>query len=200
MIKKAIGCVCAVALVAAAGWFGRVVPFSEQWPMFEALRTTAAIIFAVIGAWMAIIYPERLKLSLRHPEHAEKGNSSGMGQLFTPVVNSTAILCVILVLGALAPVLRKYPLPFDPAIARGVSYGLLVALTLWQLWTVVLSLVPASVIKAYADREDSSRMVRDGLFALTGRAKSETIDSAQAAVVEAPSDQTASATENASQP
>ena len=139
--------------------------------MFEALRTTAAIIFAVIGAWMAIIYPERLKLSLRDPTQADKGSTTGLGKLFTPVANSTAILCIILVLGATAPVLRRYSLPCDVSVLRGGSYALLVILTLWQIWTVVLSLVPASIVKSYVDREDDSKRVQDEAFKLASRSE-----------------------------
>lgn len=169
---KLLAWVLVLILVPAAAWFGRVVPFAEQWPMFEALRTTAAIIFAVIGAWMAIIYPERLKLSLRDPTQADKGSTTGLGKLFTPVANSTAILCIILVLGATAPVLRRYSLPCDVSVLRGGSYALLVILTLWQIWTVVLSLVPASIVKSYVDREDDSKRVRDEAFKLASRGQS----------------------------
>lgn len=162
----------AVALIGAGGWFGRAVPFQEQWPMYEALRTTASIIFAVIGAWMAIIYPERLRLSFRSGEPG-KGDTTGMGRLFTPVVNSTAILCVILMIGAVSPLLKRLPLPLDIwhlhmdlMFFRGVSYAVLVSLTLWQLWTVVLTLVPASKIKSFVDHEDARRRVLDGMTKL----------------------------------
>lgn len=57
MLRRVIGWTLAVAAVLAGAWFGRKVPFAEQWPMYEGLRTTAAIIFGVIGAWLAIIYP-----------------------------------------------------------------------------------------------------------------------------------------------
>jgi hypothetical protein len=169
---KLLAWVLILILVPSAAWFGRVVPFAEQWPMFEALRTTAAIIFAVIGAWMAIIYPERLKLSLREPTQVDKGGATGLGKLFTPVVNSTAILCIILVLGATVPVLRRHALPCDVSMLRGGSYALLVTLTLWQLWTVVLSLVPASIVKSHADREDDSKRARDEAFKLASHGKS----------------------------
>lgn len=168
---KLLALVLAFILVPAAAWFGRVVPFAEQWPMFEALRTTAAIIFAVIGAWMAIIYPERLKLSLRDPSEDGKASPTGLGKLFTPVVNSTAVLCIILLLGAAAPVLRRYSLPCDVSLLRGASYALLVTLTLWQIWTVVLSLVPASIVKSYVDREDDSLRARNEAFKLASPGK-----------------------------
>ena len=107
---RVLGWIFALVAVLAGGWFGRNVPFSEQWPMFEALRTTAAIIFGVIGAWLAIIYPERLKLSFKQNKNGTP-SETGIGQLFSPVVNSTLILGAILVLGVIAPIAKKYPLP-----------------------------------------------------------------------------------------
>lgn len=146
--------IVAFLLIMLGAWFGRIVPFSEQWPMFEALRTTAAIIFAVIGAWVAIIYPERLKLAHQAGSAAEsKPQGNGSSQLFTPVIHSTFILCIILIIGALSPILKKHGIPGDIQIWRGLSYGLLVGLTIWQLWTVLLTLWPADKIKSFMDRE-----------------------------------------------
>lgn len=61
-----------VGLLVLALIYGRNIRFSEQWPLFEALRNTAAIIFAVIGAWAAIIYPERLKIAFEENGKVEK--------------------------------------------------------------------------------------------------------------------------------
>lgn len=143
-----------IALVTGATLLGQGVPFAEQWPLFEALRTTASIIFAVVGAWLAIIYPERLRMSFQKAEDAAPSPSGGMSKLFTPIVHSTAILCVILFIGVLAPLLKRVDLllPYVTPL-RGVSYGLLAALTLWQLWTVLLSFVPADIVKSHADHE-----------------------------------------------
>ncbi len=174
-VLAVVGSILALLAVGAGGWFGRVVPFSEQWPMFEALRTTAAIIFAVIGAWLAIIYPDRLRLSYGSGSRTEKARPSGMGQLFTPVVNSTAILCIILLIGATAPIIRRYPLPLDPSVCRGISYGVLVAMTLWQLWTVVLTLIPASEIKGNVDAEDDRLRLLKNISSLGTVAKKDDV-------------------------
>ncbi|MNT53474.1 hypothetical protein D3C72_1905610 [compost metagenome] len=133
--------------------------------MYEGLRTTAAIIFGVIGAWLAIIYPERLKLSYKGTSTSRPAET-GVGQLFSPVVNSTLILGTILLVGVIVPVLKKYELPLDVEWCRGISYGLLVALTLFQLWTVLLTLVPANTIKSFVDREDEAKRVLDSLTTL----------------------------------
>ncbi len=145
-----------ICLAVAGGYLGRRVPLAEQWPMFEALRTTASIIFAVIGAWLAIIYPDRLKLSFAKTATGSS-QASGIGQLFTPVVHSTAILCIILMLGVMAPIAKRLDwtqIHITKEALRGTSYGLLITLTLWQLWTVFLTLIPADRVKTTADRED----------------------------------------------
>lgn len=169
-MRRLLGWTLAVAAVAAGAWFGRKVPFSEQWPMYEGLRTTAAIIFGVIGAWLAIIYPERLKLSFKRGAQAAP-SESGVGQLFSPVVNSTIVLGAILVIGVIAPIVKQYPLPLNVEICRGISYGMLVALTLFQLWTVLLTLVPADTIKSFVDHEDEAQRALAGLTMLNQRKK-----------------------------
>jgi len=169
-IKVLIWVLC-VELVAVGGWLGQAVPFTEQWPIFEALRTTASIIFAVIGAWLAIIYPERLKLSFRTPAgNGDRPNGTGWTQLLTPVVHSTAILSVILILGAVAPILKHHPPLVDVTYMRGASYGLLVTLTLWQLWTVIHTLVPADVILT-RDSLEQQRTVIMGSFGTASNAQ-----------------------------
>lgn len=157
MIRSVILGVLTLLILGALGasyWYGRQIPFAAQWPLFEALRTTASIIFAVVGAWLAIIYPERLKLSFKaapkkHPEAPVK-----MGQLLHPAMHSTAILCAVLCVGIVAPILKQIPMLLEfRDTCRGLSYCLATALTLWQIWTVILTLVPADVIKTASDRE-----------------------------------------------
>lgn len=145
--------VCAATIVVAF-LFGREVPFAEQWPLFEALRATASIIFAVVGAWLAIIYPERLKLSFRNDAAKSSSQANGIGQLLSPAVHSTAILSIVLVVGVAAPLLKKLEILFPyQAELRGVSYALAVFLTQWQLWTVILTLIPADKIKLHDDSQ-----------------------------------------------
>lgn len=157
----------ATPIVLAGYFLGKSVPFSEQWPLFEALRTTASIIFAVVGAWLAIIYPERLRLSFRG-EAGGNGKAVKMGQLLHPAMHSTAILCVVLFVGIAAPLLKQLPvLLAHRDVLRGLSYGLLVSLTLWQIWTVVLTLIPADVVKSVSDREAKRAQFVDGFKSLS---------------------------------
>lgn len=90
----------------AGFYYGRQIPFAQQWPLFEALRNTAAIIFAVVGAWLAIIYPERLKISFGKKASPDSSNGN-MGLLLTPAVHSTVILVFLLLIGIAAPILKQ---------------------------------------------------------------------------------------------
>ncbi|BCB62263.1 hypothetical protein HaloA020_29640 [Halomonas sp. A020] len=163
---RVLAYVASIAILTMSFWLGREVPFSEQWPLFEALRTTAAIIFAVVGAWLAIIYPDRLKISFSQLKGGKKTaqNGSGIGKLFTPVAHSTAILCVILLLGILAPLIKTIDVLHDHVeLLRGCSYLVLSSLTLWQLWTVILSLVPADVIVTQSNNDERRQKTLNGL-------------------------------------
>lgn len=145
--------------------YGRQVPFSEQWPLFEALRTTSSIIFAVVGAWLAIVYPERLRLSLgSQKESGQSKSTNNIGTLLSPAVNSIFVLCIVLLVGVIAPLLKRTAFAsMYLSECRGATYALLVALTLWQTWTVILTLFPADLVLFQTQHEKTKNKVFDGL-------------------------------------
>ncbi|MCI5122880.1 MAG: hypothetical protein D3908_17170 [Candidatus Electrothrix sp. AUS4] len=60
---------------------GSDIKISEQLPLYESLRNTSAIIFGVMGAWIAILYPNSLlkiygKLDAKNSEEEEKNSNS----------------------------------------------------------------------------------------------------------------------------
>ncbi|HBN8289811.1 TPA: hypothetical protein NHK96_001021 [Pseudomonas aeruginosa] len=169
MAIKLLACIGSLTIVVLSFWLGQRVPFEDQWPLYEALRTTASIIFAVVGAWLAIIYPDRLKLSFRQPAGAKVSNGGNMARMFTPIVHSTAILCLVLLIGIIAPLLKRIDfLLAHIEVMRSLSYGTLTILTLWQLWTVVLSLVPADVVASKANHDERHKKTLEGLTQQTG--------------------------------
>lgn len=148
-IIKASYFLLSVLAVAASVYFGRDIPFSEQWPLYEALRTTAAIIFAVVGAWIAIRFPDRKVTIIGENNLASR---EGIGRYFHPVAHSIVVLCSVLIIGLVAPIVKRLEfVQLHVDIFRGLSYGVLAALTLFQLWTVIISLGPAAELKHDAD-------------------------------------------------
>lgn len=162
-------------VVCAGGWvYGRNIPFAQQWPLFEALRNTAAIIFAVVGAWLAIIYPERLKLTFRG-ESGEKAIGPNMGMLLTPAVHSTILLVILLLIGIIAPLAKQLPVVIAHAdVCRSMSFITLSALTLWQVVIVVITLFPAEAVQTQASVEAAEQEVVRQYGRLRQRVKGET--------------------------
>ncbi|UIN08458.1 hypothetical protein LGL88_05760 [Yersinia ruckeri] len=167
---KLIGEIIIVMIIIFSAYFGKNVPFSVQWPLYEALRTTASIIFAVVGAWFAIIYPERLKNSFRGGKNASDSNGNGITRLFTPIVHSTAILATVLVIGIAAPLIKQFVFVIEnKAFFRGLSYAVLVVLTLWQLLTVLYSLVGPDMIKRHNSEQESSKQAAESILPKNGK-------------------------------
>jgi len=155
-----------------AAWQGSKVPFSNQWPLFEALRTTAAIIFAVVGAWLAIVYPERLKRTRQDSGEmgAARSGPDRVKFLLHPIWHSTIILAVVLAVGMIAPLLRQFGFVQTHAEElRGVSYVVLAALTMLQICSVVMTLATASELKDQVGTEESLRNTADAVFSRNRR-------------------------------
>lgn len=146
-----------LSLLTGAVVYGKSVPFAQQWPLYEALRNTSAIIFAVVGAWLAIIYPERLKLSFGKKEKDTSSNSN-IRLLLTPAINSTFILVILLTVGIAVPILKKIPAVLEHVdFFRGASFVLLTSLTLWQIVIVVIAVVPIELLLNQASREEAHK-------------------------------------------
>lgn len=161
IIFRIVAIMVALMICAAGYYYGRHIPFEKQWPLYEALRTTASIIFAVIGAWLAIIYPERLKVSFRGNDRGNGGNGN-LGLLLTPAVHSTVILALLLLLGICAPLLKEVPAVRPHVeVARGVSFVILSVLTIWQVVIVFMTLFPAQIVQEQIAKENAKKMIDD---------------------------------------
>ncbi len=142
-----------LTLSATSAYFvGDKITFSEQWVLYETLRTTASIVFAVVGAWFAIVYPEKLKAPFGKRAENKTTSDSRFGTLFSPIFNSTIILCLVLFIGVLAPVLKQIPILLEyKGYVRALSFFLLCSLTFWQIWTVFITLIPADMLKRQSE-------------------------------------------------
>lgn len=142
------------SFVAIACFFcGKNISVSDQLPIYESLRNTSAIIFGVMGAWIAILYPSALLkiYGKTDIEEAEKGSKS-IKQLISPMVLSTIIVSFVLVISLIAPVLRNIPLLITyKEIVRSFSFSLLGILTFSQLWALFATLIPSEIIRIAID-------------------------------------------------
>lgn len=183
-IRSRILKLCAVAGISLAGFVpGQMVPFSRQWLLYEGLRTTAAIIVGVMGSWIAVMYPGVVS-PIKNVTEREMANGNNEGaesvyRLLWPIGYSTVILATILLLGPAAEVAREIPpLTMYPGLLRGLSFSLLLCLTLMQLWSLGLTLFASEL----ARRELRRRLgpgIRARYFSLAGKIKPGGNDSSQ---------------------
>lgn len=152
-------------LSAAAACWGRYIPFAEQWPFYEALRTTAAIVFGVMGAWVTIIYPKALESILKRDYMAAGIEEGRVRALLLPVKLSTGVLVAVLLVGPISVLLKH--IVTDSAwlpIARGGSFGLLVGLTLAEMAAVILTLWPIDSTSSELKQAKDHRVEVDDRF------------------------------------
>lgn len=139
-------CLLLISLLVAIVSFskGQEVSFETQWRSYEALRNTSGIVFAVMGAWIAIIYPESLR-KIISPD--SEGGEEILNMLQAMLI-SAIILAFVLLLGVAVPLLSQYSfLAAQERAFRGLSYLTLSLMTLAQLWTLLLTILPNYIVK-----------------------------------------------------
>ncbi|BBO72700.1 hypothetical protein DSCW_01170 [Desulfosarcina widdelii] len=160
-----------LTIISGIGFFyyGKNIPFSEQWILYEALRNTSAIIFGVMGAWLAILYPSGLLNIFGKKENMPDTNTSkNVKKFFPPIVYSTLILSYVLMAGVIAPLLKTIPILMNyKDILRGLSYSIIGMLTLVQLWALILTLVPSYILHRKLDHHESKEAQRKRMFSKT---------------------------------
>jgi hypothetical protein len=158
-------------LVAAAMFVpGQNISFDAQWPLYESLRTTASIILAIVGAWMGLIYPKALEKLLDKSVPSTDSAPIEHRRLLEPLLYSTGILIAVLLIGVSKPILSQWNIVLaHQEIARGVSFSVLIYLTLLQILTLLLTLAPASMTKDQFTLLQKRKERIDGLQSLKRR-------------------------------
>lgn len=163
--------VFAVILSCIFGWGGRDIAFASQWPFYDALRTTASIVLAVMGAWLTLLYPKALESVLNRSETpSSSDHEDRIAALMLPVKLSTAVVAAVLMLGPFALLLKQISWTAEQlSVLRGVSFALLVFLTLAEMGAVLLTLWPIDAAKGELKSVRQKQSQRASLFKLVQR-------------------------------
>lgn len=146
---KSLFFIILLAAVVVSIFFGGSVSFTEQMPIYDGLRNTSAIIFAVMGAWIALLYPDKLSQAFGKKPYKEKAEDiEEINRLFRPMIYSTIILMVVIAMSFVVP-LGKQISYFNQykEVFRAISFGSIAFLTFLQFWSLILTLVPGDSIK-----------------------------------------------------
>jgi hypothetical protein len=163
-----------IASIALAAFLqGQEIEMSKQMPLFEGLRNTSAIIFGVMGAWLAILHPDSLKKVFRSDgAKLPDQEKNTIMLLLSPIVISTAIIAAVLVLFPLVEFSKTVDyLVSYKGVLRGAAFALLSTLTLLQLWALILTLAPGDLVKRHIDKENAKNTVAKRMFSGTTKRK-----------------------------
>jgi len=150
--KLVLGLV-AISVVVVSVVLGKGISFNEQMPIYEGLRNTSAIIFAVMGAWIALLYPSKLSQAFGKKPYSDKVKDiEAINRLFKPMIYSTIILAVVVGMSFLVPLAKQIEYLYQyKGVFRSISFGSIAALTILQFWSLILTLVPGDEIKDSVD-------------------------------------------------
>lgn len=156
-------------------WFGRNVPIAQQESLYDALRNMSAIIFGIMGAWTAILHPDLLS-HLTNPSKLLRQDMPDSRHLITPMVYAACALAFVLIMEVLRPIASQFDYLVDHSkTVRGMSFSILGALTVLQIWALILSFVPYGKAKMEQERELARRKKADVLAG--NKNSNKTIDS-----------------------
>lgn len=128
-------------------------PTSEMLQSFDVLRQTSILIFGVVGAWIAVLFP---MLYADSTQNSEKRDSIKklLHKLFLPITFSLYIVTITLVVPILISIAQKIPIPYCiiPCL-RGSLFGMICVLTAFQLYAIILALDPFDFVKTKSSIE-----------------------------------------------
>ena len=164
-----------LACMVGAFAYGHGIPFSEQKPILDALVTVSAIVFGVMGAWIALIYPKGLS-GIFAKKTADGSQYERVRKLFSPMKYATLIIAYSLLLQVGVPIAKQISLIVEhKELARAISLSVLVGLIGLQLWTLLLTLMPLDEAEEQLEVNEAAE---DSLERRTGRVQKRTRDDA----------------------
>ena len=170
MNKYIKGCGIFILLIIITGSIilGGKIPFKDQMPIYDGLRNTSSIIFAVMGAWIALLYPSMLSKAFgKQPYEQKTSDIDDIKKLFRPLVYSTIILMIVIVMSFIVPLAKQInALVTYKEIFRTISFTIISTLSCMQLWSLIITLTPSDSIKDDLDklkqREELLKRMRPG--------------------------------------
>jgi len=168
---KIVCCSLALASFAAGYYFGKIIPLSDQWTYFETLRTTSAIVFGVMGALLAVVYPEVVKAGFRPKQVKDVASTDNISLILNPLAHS-ALLLVALVLAApiFAWIKVSYPAPAVGVVPENVEcmqaivFSIFCGLTYFQVLILFSILHPLDHLLGHATKSAAIEKNREEIF------------------------------------
>ena len=159
----------AAVLFIAIAWigyhFGGEINLSSQWTYYEALRTTTSVVFGILGALLALVYPEVIKQGLR-PSSGITLSDPDVHRVTDPLAYSALILVLLVLSGPIFAWLQALGLAQNSSgliLINKIAFSILCVLSYGQMCILVSVLNPLSIIVSSATDASARRRLRRGI-------------------------------------
>tara|TARA_R100000935_G_C2828195_1_gene163477 strand:+ start:1320 stop:1826 length:507 start_codon:yes stop_codon:yes gene_type:complete len=109
-------------------------------PTLSTLLTISSIIFAIIGAWIAIIYPRSLTRSFRDNSLEEQkdhdNEASYLAELVEIVMVSAIVLMIVLAIQLTVPILKELSFSNSLKTLKYIGFFTIIALCFSQFFAI----------------------------------------------------------------
>lgn len=175
LLKKIILTVLQVIVLLLVLWgsyyYGRNISMEQQLSLYDSLKNISAIIFGIIGAWIAVVYPEALQNLLDFSSH-DRSVSQTFSKLLIVMSVSSLVLISSLMLEFVIPIARQVAFFVSyQNIFRGISYSFLAISTLVQAWCIGATLLPGINAEKKVKRIEKVREIDDKIMRRDGKTK-----------------------------
>ncbi|HDR9081409.1 hypothetical protein [Burkholderia vietnamiensis] len=154
-MTKSIKLLIALIIIASAvlgWWLGGSIPFEQQSHLLEGLRDSSAVVMAVLGIWLAVIFPEVLpKLFSGMAIQFDAGQLSRFRSVIYPLSLAALIVALEVIVPWIALVAKQIPFFLaHKTECRVAAFALLSALCLLQMFAILWMLIPVAVVDMFA--------------------------------------------------
>lgn len=124
--------------------YGKNVPYSDQKDILDSLKDTASIIFAILGAWIAVIYPKNLQEKIFKAEiESEKEQEIVFEKLIYGLILITSVLILMIISLTFLNLMKNisYFIQYKE-ILRSLLLLYLYGISLVQCYALLVTLMP----------------------------------------------------------
>ena len=126
--------------------FGAAIALGDLWPYIEGLRTTTAIVFGIMGALLAVVFPDVLKHGL------SGGLTSGetnLRRVLIPCASAAILLITLILLGPVFAWLKGYSATLNKdgiEVMQRCLFAIFCVLSYWQVIILQAVLFPMDTL------------------------------------------------------
>lgn len=156
--KRILLLVGAALIMVVAYFYGQNVALQRQLHLLDALRTASSIVFAIFGAWMAVVYTRVLQDMGSRSAEQRRSALMRVEHIFVPLMFSTFVLVVSLILTFAVPLGEEIAFlrPWREELL-GFHYAGVCMLLLIQVAVLIMFFVPLAHDYREAERKHKER-------------------------------------------